>query len=118
MLFPLRFPRRHAVAGQAGDLRSATRRAPSSRARRAAAIAVGLCASLGLLGCSPFEAYSVWFAVQGPESPPSGGAGACPQGEPILSEIVDRDMVMRWSSTVCALLSLRENVGSGVVEGP
>lgn len=65
--------------------------------------AICLGASLLLLGCSPSDVNSLWFALQ-PASDSSGTSeSSCLEEDPALSGIVDADAVMRWAPTVCAV---------------
>ena len=89
-------PARHA------DVRAACRQA-APRAARVARLAVCLCAFLGLLGCSPSEVSSLWFALQLASDSSDTSEGSCLEEDPVLSDMVDPDAVMRWAPTVCAL---------------
>ncbi|MCY4104070.1 MAG: transglycosylase SLT domain-containing protein [bacterium] len=67
------------------------------------ALVLGLCASLGVLGCSPSEVAGLRSYLQFLESSPAGGETSCLEGTPVLSEIVEPEAVLRWEPTVCAV---------------
>lgn len=73
---------------------------------------LGLCASLGLLGCSLSEVASLRSylqfqessaALQFLESSPVDGEASCLVDAPVLSENIEPEMVLRWAATVCAV---------------
>ncbi len=65
--------------------------------------AICLGALLGLLGCSPSEVSSFWFALQLTSESSDAREGSCPEEDPVLSDSVDPGAVMRWAPTVCAV---------------
>ena len=56
-----------------------------------------------LLGCSPSDVHSLWFNFQIGAESSYRAEGSCLEEDPVLSDIVDRDAVMRWAPTVCAV---------------
>ena len=66
-------------------------------------LAVGLLASLALLGCSPSEVSSLWPYLQFLKNSTVDAETSCLEGTPVLSEIVEPQAVLRWAPTVCAV---------------
>lgn len=95
--------RARVFAGTDSDNNDTRHRKLPPRIRRVAALSVGLCALLGLLGCSPSEISSLWFAFQLPPHESAISESTCPEGETVLSDLVDREAVMRWAPVVCAV---------------
>ncbi|MDE0652143.1 MAG: transglycosylase SLT domain-containing protein [bacterium] len=65
--------------------------------------AICLCASVLLVGCSPSEVSSLWPYLQFLKDSPADGETSCLEGPPQLSEIVEPEVVLQWTSTVCAI---------------
>ena len=66
-------------------------------------MAIGLCASIGLLGCSPSEVSSLWSYLQSLQGSPVDGESSCLEETPVLSEIVEPEAVLQWAPTACAI---------------
>lgn len=64
--------------------------------------AICLCALPLLLGCSS-DVYSLWFSYVPALDSSAGVEGVCPDGDPVLSDVVDPSEVMQWAPTVCAI---------------
>lgn len=65
--------------------------------------AICLGASLLLLGCSPSDVNSLWLALQLASDSSNNSEISCLEGEPVLSDSVEPEAVMRWAPTVCAV---------------
>jgi len=79
------------------------RRASSARLRVVAVCIAGLCAAAALQGCSAPEITSIWFSLQQAGVTAPADEEPCPEGRPVLSDVVDPGAVMRWAPTVCAV---------------
>ncbi|MCY3924458.1 MAG: transglycosylase SLT domain-containing protein [bacterium] len=95
MLLSHRSPRPGALRRLAGARRAG--------ARAPVRFAVCLGASLLLLGCSPSDVNSLWFALQLASDPADERESTCLLTDPVISDVADPEAVMRWAPTVCAV---------------